>query len=107
MEWYVFIDDFNSKSIRKYNIFDHYYFYNNCKRLAKQKDITKEQFAEKVERDLLYCFWSKCEYETVISSFPPDTSFKEKKIDVYWQVMLNFDRFIDYLWENKNELLHS
>ena len=35
-----------------------------------RKCKTKEEFAEKIKSHLMYYFWSKCEYEVVISSFP-------------------------------------
>lgn len=79
-----------------------------------------------------YYYWSKSEYETVITTWPPyieseelDRLNKEKhereirnrpfyrdavnlttryKIDIYTQIMMNWDRFIDYIWNNKHLL---
>jgi hypothetical protein len=31
-------------------------------------------------------------------------NFRDEKIDVYDQVRLNWDVFIDWLWENRKEL---
>ena len=89
-----------------------------------------EEFANSIRDSLQYYYWSKCEYETIITSWPPyieneelDRLNKEKaerikesgkfyrtsvqlnvghKIDIYTQVMMNWDRFIDYLWTNKH-----
>ena len=36
--------------------------------------------------------------------FPEHNRFNDKKIDVYEQVMNNWDIFIDYLWEHRSEL---
>ena len=36
--------------------------------------------------------------------FPEHNRYKVKKIDAYDQVMNNWERFIDYLWENRDEL---
>lgn len=47
----------------------------------------------------MYYFWSKCEWEIILSDFPPSDRFKKKKVDVYEQVMLNWDKFINYLWK--------
>ena len=46
---------------------------------------------------------SKCEWEVVIQHWPelPDCGLKA---DVYEQIAMNWDRFCDYLWENKEEL---
>ena len=78
----------------------------------------------------MYYFWSKCEYEVVISSFPVHIKKEEfnrlteefkadtekyghepygmwvcpdvgSKIDIYNQVMLNFEVFVDYVWSHK------
>ena len=49
-------------------------------------------------------FWSKCEWETVIYPWVGDEK-AAKKIDVFWQLQNNWDRFIEYLWDmsEKNE----
>ena len=92
-------------------------------------------FKEKVRRSLSYYFWSKSEWEVIVTTWPPyvdsdeiDSLVKEKeehlskygkfyqthcnltvgeKIDVYTQVMLNWDCFIEYLWNNKHLLKKS
>ena len=131
MEWNVFNEDFNSREIGVYNIFNHCRFAESVKKLLKEK-ITKEEFAEKLRRELSYNFWAKCEYEVVITSWPPYIDKKEldrlnaeyeeyntkwgrypykinvcpdvgKKIDIYSQVMLNFNVFCDYVWSHKKE----
>lgn len=50
----------------------------------------------------MYYFWSKCEWEIILSDFPPSKKFQEKKVDVYEQVMLNWDIFINYVWNQYN-----
>lgn len=37
-----------------------------------------------------------------MTSWPPDTTgrFKDKKIDVYDQIQMNWDVFADYVWTN-------
>ena len=48
----------------------------------------------------MYYYWAKCEWEVIVSDWP--TSGKvEAKIDVYNQVMLNWDKFADYTWKNR------
>jgi hypothetical protein len=78
----------------------------------------------------MYYFWSKYEYEVVVTTFPPyitmdelDNLNKEReahkekygrdyviinvnpdtgaKIDIYAQVMNNWDVFLDYVWSSK------
>ena len=46
----------------------------------------------------MYYFWSKREWETVIYPWVGDEK-AAKKIDVFWQLQNNWDRFIEYLWD--------
>ena len=66
MEWQVYNRDFNSDKFYKMNIFHHCRFekdamkhLNNCK--------NKKEFSGKIASELRYYFWSKCEYEVVIT----------------------------------------
>lgn len=40
----------------------------------------------------------ECEWEIIVSHWPLSERFNDKKIDVYEQVMLNWEVFITYLW---------
>lgn len=104
LEWNVFIEYFNEKEIKPYNIFNHYRFCEDCIKYAKKRGMTKEKFAEEIRKSLQYYFWSKCEWEIILSAWVPSKSVPDVKIDVYEQVMLNFDVFIDYLWSHRKEL---
>lgn len=129
LEWNVFRYDVNKQKIVTFNIFNHWKFDEDVqKSLKKFKD--KDEFAEQLRHDLFYYFCSKCEYEVIITSFPTyitmneldrlneeRDSHKEKygkepvhlnvcpdtgnKIDIYEQVMNNFDIFVDYVWNSK------
>lgn len=104
IKWNVFYEDFNKRTIASYNIFNHYYFHKDCKKIAMKYKDNKEMFAEKVELALMCYFWSKCEWEIIVESLFSKRKDVIRKIDVYEQVMNNWDVFIDYLWNNK-ELL--
>lgn len=101
LEWNVYSYDFNHKKIVAVNIFDRLGSVDDLKRILKQP--TKEEFAEEVRSLLMYRFWSRCEYEVVITEFSSHPS-AELKTDYYQQIEMNWYRFIDYFWENKNEL---
>ena len=75
-----------------------------CKEYAKKYGNDKAAFEEKVRRSLMYYYWSKCEWEIVLSHWPSSARFNDRKIDVYDQVMLNWGVFMDYLWNNRKEL---
>ena len=101
--WNVFLEDFNRKEIVIYNVFHSHTFLEQVKkefrRYSKHKDI------EKLEREIrswaMYCFWSKCEYEIIITSFPERKEFKAAKVDVYRQLELNWKPFFNYIYDNK------
>ena len=129
LEWNVFSHDFNKKEIETYNIFNHGRFLEDVKKNLKKCE-TKEEFAELLRRDLFYYFGSKCEWEIVITSWVPHITVEEldrlnaerektlkeynrepyrlyvnpdvsEKIDVYSQVLMNFQHVVDYLWSHK------
>jgi len=103
MEWYVYISDRNS-GIGAHNIFDHYRFVQDCKDALKKYGSDKAGFVEEIEKALFYYYWGKYEWETVISEFSSNPKPKELKIDVYDQVMLNRERFAEYVWEHRAEI---
>ena len=103
LEWNVYRLDINKREIVTYNIFDHYYFLKGCVKAAKKH--TRFEFADAVKSELMYYFWSKCEWEILLADWTePEYMKSQKKIDVYHQVELNFSQFIDYLWANRDEL---
>ena len=101
IEWYVYYYDVNRKKINTYNIFEHSSFKKEFSVLLKC-DLTKEVFADQLRHILMYYFCSKCEWETVLKPWVGDMNIG-RKIDVYNQVMLNWDRFVDYVWSFKSE----
>ena len=48
----------------------------------------------------MYYFWARCEYEVVISGWPPAHGDVDRKVDIYEQLMLNWYAFVDYVWEH-------
>ena len=102
--WLVFCEDINARKIGTYNVFRHSGFRDDCRKSAKKCGDDREAFAAEVMRWLKYNFWSKCEWEIVLSSWPNDERTPKEKIDVYDQVSLNFGAFIDYLWERRGLL---
>lgn len=64
-----------------------------------QEKLNKEDFSEKLKREIMYYFWSKCEYEIILS--PWTGRADDIKIDIYDQIMMNFGRFVDYCWSFK------
>lgn len=106
--WNVIVGDFNSGKIIEYNIFNNYFFLNDCIENVKLNDNNKEMFCERLRKDVMYYFWSKCEWEVIIDHFPvssyENNRFKCRKIDAYYQLQLNWNIFTNYVWENKEKL---
>lgn len=127
--WNIFVED--NGAIVPVNIFEYSRrFLEDGLLVAKKKYKNNfENFAAYIRESLQYCYWSKSEYETIITTWPPyitkeelDRLNKEKaeyeekyrlirgsvnleigyKIDIYTQVMMNWDRFIEYVWNNKH-----
>ena len=127
--WNVYRHDVNKNKIEVFNIFQHGRFMEDVNKNFK-KNKNKEDFIEQLRRDLMYYYWSKCEHEVIITSFPTyvttgeidrlnterDTCRNkynrepvkigveldtEIKIDIYNQVMNNFEIFAEYVWNSR------
>jgi len=53
----------------------------------------KMKFAKELDSLIAWQLWSRSEYECYINN--------ELKIDPYQQIQMNWDKFVDYCWENK------
>lgn len=99
-EWNVYIEDFNAKTIKSYNVFTHRTFLQGIMD-AYSHNETVLGFSAEVERWARCCFWSKCEYEVLVSGWPPTPDrTEETKIDVFDQLKLNWKHFIFTLWDS-------
>lgn len=100
MEWNVYRYDFNRKEIVIFNIFIHSEFKTRVESHLKKCD-NKEEFAEQLRKELIYVYWSRSEYEILIRAWCGGYGDEEVKVDIYSQVKLNWDRFVDYCWSFK------
>ena len=107
LTWNVYVENINQRCIEVHNIFDHSRLVADLKKDLKEYKDDKDGFAERLRRELMYYYWSKCEWEVIVTSWPPpspESDFEDIKIDVYEQVRLNWDVFVDYVWEHRKEL---
>ena len=104
MEWKVILFDYNSKSLKEYNIFKHPGFKKDFIDMC-HIDIDDNDFEDRLRGILQYYFWAKCEYEVFVSEWPPSLEDKipSVKIDIYYQIMLNWDKFLDYCKQLRDE----
>lgn len=99
----MFIYNINHKEIEKYNIFDHYRFEREVNELLHKTHISNEDFQGKLRGALMYYFWCKAEYEVVIHPWIGGDEKESKKIDVYEQIMMNWERFLEYVSSFRHE----
>lgn len=64
MFWNVKYYNFNKRVIEDYNPLK---YYDDWIKKYKKKCATKVEFAEKLKTEMMYRFWSKCEWELIIS----------------------------------------
>lgn len=106
LEWYAYYHEWNGNKIKPFNVFDHGRFYDDCKKNARKNIHDYEAFKEQLKRDAMYYFWSKCEWEIILSPWVRRMDFTntEVKIDVFDQLQLNWDAFCKYTWDHGAEL---
>ena len=99
LEWNVFRYDINSREISKWNVFKHGGFYEDVIKVRRESK-NKTTFSTKLRSKARYYFWSRCEYEIILGEWPPAPAGRnvEEKIDVYDQLDMNWEMFVDYLW---------
>ena len=71
---------------------------------AAKKYQNREDFAKQLRSEVMYYFWSKCEWEVLVTPWISPRESEKKKIDVCWQIMNNWDVFVDYTWANRKKL---
>lgn len=103
LEWNVIIHDTNQDKMKVYNLFIHTGFRDDVSKCIGQCK-TLGEFSESVRKTLMYYFWSKCEWEILIKPWCGSRNNEEEKIDVYQQIMNNWDRFIEYVWNNRESI---
>jgi hypothetical protein len=87
--------DFNSNKFVPYDVMPYLVNEYDC---AENKPSTFDEFKEFVQRNSMYQFWGRCEYEVVLHDWPCDKT--EKKIDVHEQIMMNIDTVVDLFVQN-------
>lgn len=63
--------------------------YKRCKNMD---ELIKYTVEKQLDRQCMYYFWAKCEYEVIVSAWPPKDG-SERKIDIYTQLKENWDIF--------------
>jgi hypothetical protein len=108
MEWKVIRFNINRRKIESYNVFKHASFYREVAKICAGCP-RKQVFAEELRRNAMYYFWSKCAWEVIISEWPPAPPERNvaEKIDVYDQLRMNWEHFVNYVWRHRKELANE
>lgn len=96
-KWNVFYDNINARQITTFDIFRHNGFKTAVYKMLQECE-DKAQFAEQLRKELAYYFRCRSEFEVCVTALFGDA---DKKIDIYTQVYLNWDAFVDYVWSFK------
>lgn len=105
LTWNVYVYNFNKRCIETRNILGNGSVIirdvlEKAKSEYKENVPNYDKFKEEVRNIVMYYYWAKCEWEVIISAWPPNENAKKEKVDVYSQVMLNFDIFYNYIYTN-------
>lgn len=95
----VIVHNFNSNEFEAYDVIP--YLVDKYKS-AKDKPETFDEFKKFIKGWAMNQWWSRCEYEIILSSWPPNEK-SERKWDVYMQVMLNLDVITKIVMKSINE----
>ena len=89
--------NFNHDDIEYYDIMP--FLIDSYKKIKKNKPKTFYEIKEFIINESRYRFWSRCEYEVIITGWPKQK--REVKIDIFNQIMENIDvittHFISHL----------
>ena len=100
LEWFVYVNGLNCNGFRKENVFNNIKFEEYTIKHLKECS-TKEEFAERISRELFYYFGSKCEYEMIITrkdskiTLSPWMGNKEDILDVTDDADFNWNGFYE------------
>ena len=119
LTWNVYRYNINHNTIYVFNVFTHYSFAKDVLDIMN-RNLSYDEFSKELNSVALYYFCSKSEHEIVITSFPPYIDKKEinritsecdmhpyrtnvnldngMKVDIYQQLKLNWDHFVNYVW---------
>lgn len=103
VEYRVITWDFSTDRVEHYNIMPYLYRRLEEKRKKKQitlEDLTLERLKEFIDNESKYQFWARCEYEVILSSWPPRENGRKHKMDVYEQIHMNLDNIAKLMYDD-------
>lgn len=92
----VIAEDFNKKEFVSYDVIP-YLVEAYKKTNPRNRPKTFEEFKKFVEVESRFQWWSRCEYEIVLKSWPNENH--SKKIDIFDQIKMNIDLISELIME--------
>lgn len=96
--FYTIIYNINKKEFSPYNIMPYLIDEYKKEKKKKKQPNTFEEFKQFIAGASMYQYWSRCEYELILTSWPNED--KKEKIDIHNQIMMNIDRITEVLMDN-------
>lgn len=109
LEWNVLVHDFNRNIIQPYNIFYSNFPEELAKEIKSRKIDNRDKLKEYLRSSFMHSYWCKAEYEILVSGLFIKDSNDQTKIDIWYQIEMNFDLIVNYiidkmkLFNNKEE----
>lgn len=103
VEYRVITWDFSTDRVEHYDIMPYLYRRLEEKRKKRQivlKDLTLEKLKEFIDAESKYQFWARCQYEVILSSWPPRENGRKHKMDVYEQIHMNLDNIAKLMYDD-------
>lgn len=103
IEYRVITWDFSTDRVEHYDIMPYLYRRLEEKRKKRQitlKDLTLERLKEFIDSESRYQFWARCQYEVILSSWPPRENGRRHKMDVYEQIHMNLDNIAKLMYDD-------
>lgn len=95
LQWNVIYHD--SDNIKQLNILGYSFPENLAKAIKKYKINNREQLKKYLRKDFMYHYWSKSEYEIAVGGLSSKYPEEFEKIDIWYQIEMNFDNIVDYI----------
>jgi len=106
LKWYAFYYDWNGHKLERTNVLGPRFTEDILKRIKRDKINTYEDLKEGIKRELMYYYWSKAEYEVLVTDLFPkdyeDFCNNSIKIDIWYQLEPNLDRIVEYVIKELN-----
>lgn len=87
--FHVIYYNINTNKFEPYDIMNYLINCYTSIKNSESKPKTTDEFKDFINKNSQYMFWARCQYEIVLKDWP--CGIKEKKIDIYWQIMHNID----------------